>query len=365
MPKGTVTPPSPAPEKKPAAAANEPPVSMADVKLTKPEQEENKKYQGVADAYNPILLDRQAAAYRQAAETAITNNLPAGKDLLALADERSKKAQEIRQGDRFVEFTDGREAGPVPSALTAKQEVEAQKKFQEQNLKDVMEWRKEAGPQLQKMPKEIQTLDNLAKVLEKYSPDLLGEQKKTFTQFAASLGIPVPESAMQDATSFYQFIKNSTDLVYDRLEKIGGRILQTEVLGITAAMPGPTMTPEGARSLVAKMKGAAEYTRQYYRDLVKEVPTGPQLANFDKEKWIDKWANENSLKEYIDVFDKEIAVRGGTPQKARDLEYGRAYILNPGEWGNNYDRPTKVRFLGFKKDKNGAFGPNFEPEGRK
>ena len=370
MPPEALKPSAPAPSQPQPEAKEKPPanvnVSQQDFnQLNTAQRSELKQYENVAPGFIPALLDLEAERLRREGDNALKIRSPNAQVFFDRAKERSDKAKAIRNGDLSVQYTDGRPDAPIQSALDTKRRIESEQKFSEQNLKDNMEWRKEAGPQLQKMPKEIQTLDGLAKVLENYKPDLLGEQKTKFMQFAESVGISVPESAMKNADEFYKFIKYSTDLVYDRLEKIGGRILQTEVLGITAAMPGATMTPEAARSLVAKMKGAAEYTRQYYRDLVKEVPTGPQLAQFDKDKWIDKWTNENSLKEYIDVYDKEIAVRGGTPQQARDLEYGRSYILNPGEWNNNYDRPTKVKFLGFKKDEKGGFGPYFEPERRK
>lgn len=375
MPPEALKPSAPAPSQPQPEAKEKPPanvnVSQQDFnQLNTAQRSELKQYENVAPGFIPALLDLEAERLRREGDNALKIRSPNAQVFFDRAKERSDKAKAIRNGDLSVQYTDGRPDAPIQSALDTKRRIESEQAFTKQNLETNTKWREEAGTNLESLPEYIQSLDNIAQILQVYKPNLIGEQYTKFVQLADAAGLPVTDEMMSDANKFYEMMKENITLVYKRLEQIGGRILQVEVQGLGASMPSGTLTPEAARKLTAQLKASAEYARQYSEDIVKNVPFGAELGKFDRPSYVSKWKKENPISEYVKVYDREIAARGATPNDLNRLKDGKVYILEDGQFdvkskdqGLPAGSPIKVRYHGIQKNPaTGLMQPAFTPE---
>jgi hypothetical protein len=133
-----------------------------------------------------------------------------------------------------------------------------------------------------------------------------------------SAGFDVKDTDMMNAAAFEQFTKNAVAQVFDDVKAMGGRILVSEIEGLTKANPNARMTPEANRQLIARAMGAIDWADKYDQDYVKWRNTGNNVYK-DKSLFTIDWMkqSENKLKPFQEARVKEMKVLGSAnePEK--------------------------------------------------
>lgn len=175
-------------------------------------------------------------------------------------------------------------------------------------------------------------IENIARILETYEPGMFAQEKANIAKSLESIGVNVPPTAMENASSFDAFVKSQMRDVFNRLSQLGGQPHVAEMEGLKRAGNDPSMAPVANQKVLGDAIGILRYADKRYNDMVagRDNPEYQTGGVFDLSKFEKVWSAkpENKLRSFVDEATKTAAVRGATPSDPSKLVPGQAYILD-------------------------------------
>ena len=150
-------------------------------------------------------------------------------------------------------------------------------------------------------------IDALVDSLRILETGKFSEQKSEAIAALRSLGFDVPDTATANPAEFQKFIKNSTANVFDQVKSMGGKILVSEIAGLTKANANPELQPGANAALLGQAKGLLDYEDKHFQDYSdwrKENPDAYDATDFERG-----WVKENPLSRYVKEAEMGIGAR--------------------------------------------------------
>jgi hypothetical protein len=186
-------------------------------------------------------------------------------------------------------------------------------------------------------------LKTIQKISEMYRPDTFAAEKTTIAKALSSLGVDVPDSAMNNASAFEVFREQAMKGVFSKMAQIPGAARNMEQAGLSQTSATPANTPAAVQTMLAQDLGGIDYMRDKYQAEIAAKAT--HGMSFDKNRFESDWIAKHDLQSYIDARKKDIAIRGATPTDPSKLQPGQAYIVEPEmALSSQIKTPTKLIF---------------------
>jgi hypothetical protein len=179
-------------------------------------------------------------------------------------------------------------------------------------------------------------LDTLSNLISTYQTGAGAEAKANAVAAARSIGIPIKDSDTANPAAFEQFTKNATANIFDQAKSLGGRILVTELAGLSKANANPNMQPEANRAILGQAKGILSYEDQHFKDYMDWKRQNPNA--FDTSAFETQWTDKNPLKPFVESATQGIAAKGMPIPPKEKLKSGDTYIMKdgrPGRWNGS------------------------------
>jgi len=173
-------------------------------------------------------------------------------------------------------------------------------------------------------------LDTLSNLISTYQTGAGAEAKANAVAAARSIGIPIKDSDTANPAAFEQFTKNATANIFDQAKSLGGRILVTELAGLSKANANPNMQPEANRAILGQAKGILSYEDQHFKDYMDWKRQNPNA--FDTSAFETQWTDKNPLKPFVESATHDIAPKGAQIPPAEKRETGQVYVTPKGRF---------------------------------
>lgn len=203
--------------------------------------------------------------------------------------------------------------------------------------------------QMQARQLSKQRLQTLQGIMQAYQPGAFAEQKADIVAGLRGVGIPVKDSDTANPAQFQEFIKNATANVFNDVKGMGGRVLVSEIQGLTKANANPELQPQAAAAIIGQGLGVINYEDQHAQDYFdwkhQKDATGnqPNMNTVDTSTFELPWLKSHSPGQYVDEATKGIAYKGQTvPANPSDRAEGQTYLTpkGPFTWTKNgWQRP--------------------------
>ena len=189
-------------------------------------------------------------------------------------------------------------------------------------------------------------LDKQIELMEKFRPGLYSGPIANIRNAFQSLGFDIG-GAKTPQDAYYAFQKYAMKNVFDQAQRIGGRLLVTELAGLQKSSQSPDQ-PRGANAIILARAMAAMKREDDYRDEFnkwdKQNPYATSKQDFDNQ-----FSKDHKLKTYVDDTMKDIAIPREEVRNTNDLIPGQLYLVtNKGKtesrrWDGNRFQPYKQR----------------------
>lgn len=346
---------------------------------------------------NPSFLDSRAANYEHAANMAWAN--PDMARIYAMAANRDRNtAQAIRQSGR-VTLSDGStavmpggsEAAATMAGATSSGEAQGKAPYQFQRVSQgpgmpdvfvsnadmaagrypggpndpsrapsasvsapiasqpeafgksqnqLVENDKTLGDQYISRQTSLQRLQTIGQIMRTYRPGAFAEEKADIARSLESVGVPVSDKALQSASNFQEFLKDATAQVFDQVKSMGGRILVSEISGLTKANVNPELEPNAAQHILAQTIGTSNWLNKYTDDYYKWRSANPYASEFtsggpkgtSKQDFDQQWVKANPIQDYVTSARHELPYQGQPiPPDPKQREVGQLYEAPSGK----------------------------------
>ena len=175
-------------------------------------------------------------------------------------------------------------------------------------------------------------LQEIQEILRNYQPGQFADQKADFVAKLRGVGIPIPDTATANPAEFQKFMKEATKNVFDDVKGMGGRVLVSEIQGLTKANANPEMQPEAVRAVVGQGIGLLDYEDQRYKDLTDWYRQHPQA--FDTSAFETQWTQNHPVRQFTKAAQDATPVLGETIPPPEKRENNRTYMTpnGPATW---------------------------------
>lgn len=195
-------------------------------------------------------------------------------------------------------------------------------------------------------------LGELADLTETYQTGDLNAAKAKMQALAAAWGIKIPNSATMNAAAYEEFTKNAIGNVFSQAKDLGGRILVTELTGLTKANANAELQPAAAAKIIAQGAGILNYEDKHFEDY--HAWKDKNQNAFDTSPFEIPFIKGNPVKRYTDDASQQIAPLGvDKPKSPADLKVGQVYQSPNGHGIGRWDgkqfipepRPASLRLF--------------------
>jgi len=210
-------------------------------------------------------------------------------------------------------------AGTPPGAIISKQSPSAEEQ--------VSAIRKDEGAMLDQFKQRQiakERMDALIDSLRVLQTGKFAERKGEIIAGLRSLGFDVPNTATANPAEFQKFVKNSTANVFDQVKAMGGKVLVSEITGLTKANANPELQPEANAALLGQAKGLIDYEDQHFKDYRDWRKGNPDAYNVqDIGDFEVGWLDQNPLSKYVKEAEMSVGARGAPllPKERRPMGY--------------------------------------------
>lgn len=210
-------------------------------------------------------------------------------------------------------------AGTPPGAIVSKQSQSAEEQ--------VSAIRKDEGAMLDQFKQRQiarERMDALIDSLRVLQTGKFAERKGEIIAGLRSLGFDVPNTATANPAEFQKFVKNSTANIFDQVKAMGGKVLVSEITGLTKANANPELQPEANAALLGQAKGLIDYEDQHFKDYRNWRKSNPDAYNVqDIGDFEIGWLDDNPLSKYVKEAEMSVGARGAPlpPKEKRPLGY--------------------------------------------
>ena len=177
-------------------------------------------------------------------------------------------------------------------------------------------------------------MDALIDSLRVLETGKFAERKAEVVAGLRSLGFEVPSTATANPEEFQKFIKNSTANIFDQVKAMGGKILVSEITGLTKANANPELQPGANAALIGQAKGLLDYEDQHFKDYRTWRKANPdkfspdELGDFETE-----WVQKNPLGKYAKEAEMQVGARGAPLLPVEKREKGYVFTNDQGVTG--------------------------------
>ena len=220
-------------------------------------------------------------------------------------------------------------AGTPPGAIIAKQPASVEEQ--------VSQVRKDEGAMLDQFrQRQIakERMDALIDSLRVLETGKFAEKKAEVVAGLRSLGFDVPSTATANPEEFQKFVKNSTANVFDQVKAMGGKILVSEITGLTKANANPELQPAANAALLGQAKGLIDYEDQHFKDYRSWRKANPEAFSVDEiGDFETDWVQKNPLGKYAREAEMGVGARGAPLLPVEKRQPGYTYTNDFGVTG--------------------------------
>ena len=189
--------------------------------------------------------------------------------------------------------------------------------------------------QMQARQLSKQRLQTIGNIVQSFQPGSFAQQKADLVAGLRSVGIPVPDSATANPAAFQEFTKNATANVFNDVKAQGGRVLVSEIAGLTKANANPELQPAAAAAIIGQGLGVINYEDQHtqdYFDWKKQNPNAYDTSGFELP-----WMKSHPVGQFVDQANKGIAYNGQDIPAPQQRSPGQTYMTpkGPAVWKGN------------------------------
>ena len=174
-----------------------------------------------------------------------------------------------------------------------------------------------------------QRLQALSQIMQTYQPGAFSEEKAGIVAALRGVGIPVPDTATANPAAFQEFVKNATANVFNDVKSMGGRVLMSEIMGLTKANANPELQPAAAAAIIGQGLGVLDYEDAHtgaYFDWKRQNPNAYDPSQFELG-----WAKQHPVNQFVDQATKGLAYQGQTvPSDPSARTAGQTYLTPKG-----------------------------------
>lgn len=336
-----------------------------------------KKYPNVDPAFLPETLEEKARDARVKAQNARLSNNEKIRSTAAGYEKDAElyqtQANEIRKGDRPVQFTDDTPTGPFPGAVETKITREAQEKGAAKNLESNLKLRDQLAIEEKKALTGKVTAMRIKDILESFRGGALADERNKagalLKEVGALVGKPVTDDMIDtwvaNPREYDKYVKETTKLAFNFVNDadVGKRMTNLEMTTAGRAQAGPTTDPQASGDMIAEALAFSKYQEDMRRGILSEMArVGPE--KFNEAQFIadynDKYGQKHFEKLYKEIR-QNMGIRGATPANRNALVPGQVYIIEPGTYNNRTGKPIKMRFMGNEKLPGNQIKTTFDP----
>jgi hypothetical protein len=223
----------------------------------------------------------------------------------------------------------GSPPGAAMNAVAAANPIIAkQPEFIAERQKQIASDENQMAQQFQARQLSRQRFEAIGKIIQNYQPGAFAEEKANLIATLRGVGINVPDTATANPAAFEQFMKNTTANVFNDVKGMGGRVLVSEIQGLTKANVNPLLQPQAAAALLGQGIGAINYEDQHYKDYMNWKQQNPNV--YQTSQFEIPWVEHNPVQKYVDAATKNIAYRGQAIPPKNNLVDGQSYMTARG-----------------------------------
>ncbi len=201
----------------------------------------------------------------------------------------------------------------------------------------------------QETPLQLVRIDQLGKLLAETNTGRFAEAGKGLLEWAHAAGLESLIPKGYDPSKLQEINKLSTQLVFAQIKQIGGKVLVSEIEGLSRANPNIALTPEANRAILENVALEQQLGKDRYGNASAVFSRYKQLGNFDAKYLENSPAGE---------FEKEIhrhlapavaaatpasALPSGYPENAQRAPNGKWYVPDPNGGGWRPIVPNQAR----------------------
>lgn len=191
----------------------------------------------------------------------------------------------------------------------------------------------------QEVPLQMVRINDLSELLDATKTGRILEAGQGIAAWAkaAGLGNLIPEG--YDPSNAEQINKLSTQLVFSQIKQIGGRVLVSEIDGLSKANPNIALTPEANRAILQNVATEQRLAEDRYLNASKVFSRYKQLGNFDEKYIANTPAGEieqNIRQQLAPAEPKEATAPPPEYPDAKRGVDGFFYIPNPDKSNTGY-----------------------------
>jgi len=318
-------------EKPPAPAATAPPAPLtAQTLATVNDPNTQKAFQSIdwnniADTHNIPMMLKQLQEFKAAGDSALTVD-----EMIKAREEEAKINTNIQNiiNSRQLLTKDSQVISPPQWTDTANR-LEAAKTAATKGAENIAEADKSYSDASQLRAGAYARIERVGQLLEAYQSGQLSDIRTQVPAIVAALGIPVDESKLNDRAYQEKFVKEATNMMFDQVKQLGGRILVSELESAKMANVNPDLQPASNRQLLASAKGTMDAEKQFYQDYLswREKNPTPSMTEFQrfKQQWLDN--PSHSISKYVDAAAANMPTRGDLPNDPSNRKEGWQYVI--------------------------------------
>lgn len=195
--------------------------------------------------------------------------------------------------------------------------------------KDKAKGEAEMDQQFQARQVSLQRIGDLQAMMTKYQTGDLAGAKADAVALGRALGVPVKDSDTANPAFYQRFIKDATANVFNDVKGMGGRVLVSEIEGLTKANANPEMQPDANAAILNQAKGVIGYEDQHYKDYMGWRDQNPNAWN--ASQFEIGWQKDHNVQQYVDQAGKNFAYKGqDIPSDPTKRSAGQMYMTPKG-----------------------------------
>lgn len=220
-------------------------------------------------------------------------------------------------------------AGTPPGAIVTKQPASAEKQVEAIRNDEVAMLDQFRQRQVAK-----ERMDALIDSLRILETGKFAERKAEAVAALRAIGFDVPDTATANPAEFQKFVKNSTANVFDQVKAMGGKILVSEITGLTKANANPELQPSANAALLGQAKGLLDYEDQHFQDYSDWRKQNPDAYSVQDVGDFERgWVKGNPLGKYVKEAEMGIGARGAPLLPIDKRQPGYTYTNDQGITG--------------------------------
>jgi len=170
-----------------------------------------------------------------------------------------------------------------------------------------------------------QRLEKLSDILQTYQTGAYAENKADMVRAFRSAGFDVKDKDTANPAAFQEFTKNAIANVFDNVKGMGGRVLMSEIDGLTKANANAELEPAAAGAIIGQGLGLLNYEDQHTRDYFGWKQKNPY--SYDPSSFELNWAKDHPVAGYVDAAGRDIAPLGAPLPTKDNLVDGQSYMI--------------------------------------